>query len=128
MSSTEMSPTRASLAAVCRQITSRLRMNEFVRKTVSENQKDHIRAGYQLILKSSILQRTLDRETLKIVLFRSFAKPRWVQRFDRILAVREVLAGRWGVLTTCDHATQTSPRQHPRFEATPARQCRRQPC
>ena len=103
-------------------------MNKFVRKTISENQKDHIRVGYQSILKSSILLRTLDRETLKIILFRSFAKPRRVHRSDRILAVREVLAGRWGVLTTHDQATQTSPRQHPWLEATPARQCRRQLC
>ena len=41
-------------------------MNEFVRKIISENQKDYIRVGYQS-----------------------------VHRFDRILVVREVLVGRW---------------------------------
>ena len=70
-------------------------MNAFVRKIISENQKDYIRVGYQSVLKSSFLQRTLEREPLKIIVFRSFAKPRRVHRFDRILVVREVLVGRW---------------------------------
>ena len=47
----------------------------FIRKTTGENQKDYIILGFQSVLKSQFLQRTLEKETLKITIYRSLAKP-----------------------------------------------------
>ena len=65
-----------------------LKMNVFIRKTIGEGQKDYIRLGFQSLLKSQFVQRTFERETLKITIYRSFVKPREVRRFDRIWTVR----------------------------------------
>ena len=45
-----------------------LRMNEFLRKMIAEGQKYYIRLEYQSVLKSLFLQRTLEKETLKITI------------------------------------------------------------
>ena len=76
---------------------------------VVENQKDRVRAARLPILSSTFLEKTLERETLKITCFINTFRPRQVCRYDRISVVRELPAGRWGVLTTREEVMQTAP-------------------
>ena len=73
-------------------------MEEFLRKKLVEDQEDRIRAAELPILPSALLTTTLEKETLKITCFRDTFRPRQVRRYDRVSVVREVPAGRWGVL------------------------------
>ena len=84
-------------------------MEEFLSKKLVEDQKDRIRAAQLPILPSAFLTTTLEKETLKITCFRDTFRPRQVRRYDRVSVVREVPAGRWGVLSTREEATQTAP-------------------
>ena len=85
------------------------KMEEVLRKKLMEGQKDRMRAAEWPILSSSFLSETLEKETLKITCFRDNFKPRQVNRYDRVNVVREVPAGRWGVLSSQEKATQTAP-------------------
>ena len=84
-------------------------MEEFLRKKLVEDQKDRIRAAELPILASTFLTQTLEKETLKITCFRDIFRSRQVHRYDRVSVVREVPAGRWGVLSSQEKATQTAP-------------------
>ena len=84
-------------------------MEEFLRKKLMEDQKDRIRAAELPILPSTCLTKTLENETLKITCFRDIFRPRQVNRYDKVSVVQEVPAGRWGVLSTREKATQTAP-------------------
>ena len=84
-------------------------MEEFLGKKLVEDQKDRIRAARLPILPSTFLTKTLEKETLKITCFRDTFRPRQVRRFDRVTEVREIPARRWGVLSTREEATQTTP-------------------
>ena len=85
------------------------KMEEVLRKKLMEGQKDRIRAAELPILLSSFLSETLEKETLRITCFRDNFKSRQVNRYDRVSVVREVPAGRWGVLSSQEKATQTAP-------------------
>ena len=85
------------------------KMEEVLRKKLMEGQKDRIRAAELPILPSSFLSETLEKETLKITCFRNNFRSRQVNRYDRVNVVREVPAGRWGVLSSQEKATQTEP-------------------
>ena len=84
------------------------KMEEFLRKKLVEDQNDRIRAAELPILSSTFLTKTLEKETLKITCFRNNFRSRQVNRYDRVSVVREVPAGRWGVLSSQEKATQTA--------------------
>ena len=90
-------------------------MDEFLRKKLVEDQKDRVRAARLPILPSTFLKKIknkkffLEKETLKITCFRDIIRPRQVRRYDRVSVVREIPAGRWGMLSTREEATQTAP-------------------
>ena len=84
-------------------------MEEVLRKKLMEGQKDRIRAAELPILPSSFLSEPLEKETLKITCFRNNFRSRQVNRYDRVNVDREVPAGRWGVLSSQEKATQTEP-------------------
>ena len=84
------------------------KMEEFLRKKLVEDQNDRIRAAELPILASTFLTKTLEKETLKITCFRDIFRSRQVNRYDRVSVVREVPAGRWGVLSSQEKATQTA--------------------
>ena len=85
------------------------KMEVVLRKKLMEGQKDRIRAAELPILPSSFLSETLEKETLKITCFRDNFRSRQVNRYDRVNVVRVVPAGRWGVLSSQEKATQTEP-------------------
>ena len=78
-----------------------------MRETLAKEQKEYIGSGFQSVPESSVIRKTLDRETLKIICFKNTFKPREVRRYETILVATEIPAGRWGVLTTHEQATQT---------------------
>ena len=84
-------------------------MEEFLRKKLVEDQKDRIRAARLPILPSTFLTKTLEKETMKITCIRDTFRPSQVRRYYRVSVVREIPAGRWGVLSTREEATQTEP-------------------
>ena len=85
-------------------------MDEVIRKAWVENQSGTIRSPGQLPnLPSTCLEKQLEKETLKIICARSLVKPRKVIRYDKILVIKEVPAGRWGVVSQTEKATQTPP-------------------
>ena len=87
-----------------------LLMDEVLRKAWVENQSGIIRSLGQLLnLPSNFLKKQLEKETLKIICERSILKPRQVRRYDRVVIVKEVPAGRWGVVGQTEKATQTPP-------------------
>ena len=87
----------------------RKKMEEVLMKKLMEGQKDRIRAAELPILPASFLLETLEKETLRITCFRDNFRSRQVNRYDRVSVVREVPAGRWGVLSSQEKATQTEP-------------------
>jgi len=82
-----------------------LKMEEFVRETLTKDQKKYIRLGFQSVPESSVIRK---RETLKITCFRNTFKPREVRRNEITWVAREIPAGRWGFLTTREQAVQTA--------------------
>ena len=58
---------------------------------------------------SSFLTKTQKGETLKITCFMDIMIPRQVRKYHTIVIAREIPAGRWGILSTCDQAIQTAP-------------------
>ena len=58
---------------------------------------------------SAFLIKTQKGETLKITCFMDIMIPRQVRKYHTIVIAREIPAGRWGILSTCDQAIQTAP-------------------
>ena len=81
------------------------------------NQKSRATAKFTIIfcVFFCLLEKQLEKETLKIICARSVAEPRQVRRYDRILVIKEVPAGRWGGRrpngkSNPDSATELEPR------------------
>ena len=76
------------------------RVETFLGKRDGRVPEEEVSAAELPILPSAFLTKTLEKETLKITCFRDTFRPRQVRRYDRVSVVREVPAGRWGVLST----------------------------